>query len=86
MSILEQRSRVEELVKLGTPTFENFYPSLYLDVKSPGKASWIIRYQLYGKRRQFKIGSYGTDHDELLDLEGAIKAAIDCRKKFKRWH
>lgn len=81
MSILEQRSRVEELVKLGTPTFENFYPSLYLDVKSPGKASWIIRYQLYGKRRQFKIGSYGTDHDELLDLEGAIKAAIDCRKK-----
>lgn len=81
MSILEQRNRVEELVKFGKPTFENFYPSLYLDVKSPGKASWIIRYQLYGKRRQFKIGSYGTDHDELLDLEGAIKAAIDCRKK-----
>lgn len=81
MSILEQRNRVDELVKLGNPTFENFYPSLYLDVKSPGKASWIIRYQLYGKRRQFKIGSYGTDHEELLNLEGAIKAAIECRKK-----
>ncbi|WP_462173748.1 hypothetical protein [Pseudoalteromonas xiamenensis] len=48
MSILEQRNREDELVKLGNPTFENFYPSLYLDVKSPSKASWIIRYQLYG--------------------------------------
>ena len=81
MSILEQKSCVEELVQLGQPTFENFYPSLYLDVKSPGKASWIVRYQLHGKRRQFKIGAYGKNHEELLDLEDAIKAAIDCRKK-----
>jgi len=42
MSILEQRNRVDERVKLGNPTFENFYPSLYLDIKSPGKANCII--------------------------------------------
>jgi len=81
MSILEQASRVEKLVQLGKPIFENFYPSLYLDVKSQGKASWILRYQLFGKRRQYKIGSYGKKHDELLDIEDAIKVAIECRKK-----
>ncbi|MBA6295646.1 tyrosine-type recombinase/integrase [Colwellia sp. MB02u-9] len=81
MSVLEQANRVKELVQLGIPSFENFYPCLYLDVKSSGKASWIIRYQLYGKRRQFKIGAYGKNHEELLDLEDAIKIAIDCRQK-----
>ncbi len=55
MSILDKKNRVQELVKLGKATFENFYPSLYLDVKSPGKASWIIRYQLYGKRRHVTV-------------------------------
>jgi hypothetical protein len=81
MSVSEQANRVKELVQLGIPSFENFYPCLYLDVKSSGKASWIIRYQLYGKRRQFKIGAYGKNHEELLDLEDAIKIAIDCRQK-----
>ena len=81
MTIFDTTSQVEKLVQIGTTTFENFYPSLYLDVKSPGKASWILRYQLHGKRRQFKIGGYGKDHKELLGLEDAIKIAIDCRKK-----
>lgn len=81
MSISHTERQVAELVQSGIPAFESIYPSLYLDVKSPGKASWIIRYQLFGKRRQFKIGSYGKDHDELLGLEDAIKLAIDCRKK-----
>ncbi|PCI61547.1 MAG: hypothetical protein COB35_05975 [Gammaproteobacteria bacterium] len=82
MTIFDTTSQVEKLVQIGTPTFESFYPCLYLDVKSPGKASWILRYQLNGKRHQFKIGGYGKVHDELLDLEDAIKIAIDCRKKF----
>ena len=60
MTISDTTNQVEKLVQIGIPTFESFYPSLYLDVKSPGKASWVLRYQLHGKRRQFKIGGYGN--------------------------
>jgi hypothetical protein len=49
MIISDTSSQIEKLVQIGTPTFESFYPSLYLDVKSPGKASWILRYQLHCK-------------------------------------
>ncbi|MAC48386.1 Arm DNA-binding domain-containing protein [Alteromonas australica] len=54
---------------------------MYLYLKSKGTASWIIRYQLFGKRRQYKIGGYGKGHEELLALEDAIKFRIDCRQK-----
>ncbi|MDN4502209.1 tyrosine-type recombinase/integrase [Alteromonadaceae bacterium BrNp21-10] len=81
MSIQQNEKRVATLVESGAPTFESIYPSLYLDVKTPGVASWIFRYQLYGKRRQFKIGSFGTDHEDLLGLEDAIKLTINFRKQ-----
>lgn len=81
MTIQQTKNRVATLVENGTPVFETIYPSLYLDIKGSGVASWIFRYQLYGKRRQFKIGSYGKNHDELLDVEAAIKLAIDFRMK-----
>ncbi len=81
MNISQTVRRIDALVASGKPTFESIFPSLYLDVKSKGTASWIIRYQLYGKRRQYKIGAYGKGHEELLDLEGAMKLAIDCRQK-----
>ncbi|MEC8747936.1 MAG: tyrosine-type recombinase/integrase [Pseudomonadota bacterium] len=81
MNISQTAKHIEALVQSGQPTFESVYPSLYLDVKSKGTASWIIRYQLFGKRRQYKIGGYGKGHEELLDLEGAIKLTIDCRQK-----
>ncbi|WP_206482995.1 site-specific integrase [Thalassotalea sp. G2M2-11] len=81
MSVIEKNNRVAELVEQGQPAFESIYQGLYIDVKSRGTASWVFRYQLFGKRRQFKIGAYGVDHDDLLDVEDAIKIAIDCRKK-----
>ena len=81
MNILETAKHVEALVQSGPPIFESVYPSLYLDVKSKGTANWIIRYQLFAKRRQYKIGGYGKNHEELLNLEGAIKLAIDWRQK-----
>ncbi|GHE96776.1 tyrosine-type recombinase/integrase [Thalassotalea profundi] len=81
MTILQTKNRVATLVENGAPLFETVYPSLYIDIKEPGVASWIFRYQLYGKRRQFKIGSYGKGHQELLDVEEAIKLAIDFRMK-----
>lgn len=81
MNISQTAKHIEALVQSGQPTFESVYPSLYLDVKSKGTASWIIRYQLFGKRRQYKIGGYGKGHEELLDFEDAIKLTIDCRQK-----
>lgn len=81
MTIQQTKNRVASLVNKGNPTIENVYPSLYIDIKERGVASWYFRYQLYGKRRQFKIGSYGTTHDDLLGVEDAIKLAIDYRMK-----
>lgn len=81
MNILETAKHVEALIQSGHLVFESVYPSLYLDVKSKGTANWIIRYQLFGQRRQYKIGGYSKNHKELLNLEGAIKLAIDWRQK-----
>lgn len=81
MSIQQTKHRIAALVASGEHTFENIYPSLYILVQSPGVASWYLRYQIYGKRRQFKIGTYGVGHDELLDVERAIKLAINYRQK-----
>ena len=81
MSKTDKSKQIEALVYSGDPTFQNVYPSLYIDVRSVGVANWVFRYQLRGRRCQFKIGSYGQNHEQLLDYPDAVKVAIDCRQK-----
>lgn len=48
---------------------------LYLQVTPGGVKSWVLRYQLNGKRRDMGLGSV-----ELVGLEEARRAALDARK------
>ena len=70
-------SLVDKLWKEGLPgrRGDSGCPGLYLKITGPKAASWVLRYQLNGRRSEMGLGSYPS-----LGLAEAREIARDQRK------
>src|SRR5215469_11975723 len=70
-------SLVDKLWKEGLPSrrADGGCPGLYLKITGPKAASWVLRYQLNGRRSEMGLGSYPA-----LGLAQARETAREQRK------
>lgn len=71
-------AKIKSLSKSGKPGRHAAGAGLYLRISSVGTSSWIVRYTVFGKRREMTLGNYPT-----ISLADAYARAVQVKEDCK---
>jgi integrase len=72
--------KTQRIINIGHPQALTIASNLILEIVSPGVASFHFRYQLEGKRKIKKIGTYGENISGLMSVEAAIEKSMELKR------
>lgn len=80
MRLRESENKIKKRIASGVKQSLTIAPNTILDIHNKGIATFSFRAKINGKRKRFKIGTYGENGAHFLTIEDAIKKATDMKK------
>lgn len=80
MRLRESENKIKKRIASGVKQSLTIAPNTILDIHNKEIATFSFRAKINGKRKRFKIGTYGESGAHFLTIEDAIKKATDMKR------
>ncbi|HIJ35186.1 MAG TPA: DUF4102 domain-containing protein, partial [Gammaproteobacteria bacterium] len=71
-------TKIRSLIKSGKPGRHSAGNNLYFRISDEATATWVVRYTIYGKRREMTLGNYPS-----ISLADAYARALQIKEDCK---